>query len=347
MSNQKFILTENLNYKIFRSPSYNFIFNKSNGLFIRWGRHKKEDPIFSKFGPEILDIEISTICKGGCKFCYKNNTPIGKNMSFETFKTILDKILLSNKCLTQIALGSGETATENPDIWKIMKYCRKKGIIPNITVANIDDKTADNIVKYVGACAVSRYSEKNKCYESVYKLTSRGLKQTNIHLMICEQTYEQAIETISDIKTDKRLKDLNAIVFLSLKKKGRAEKDNFETLNQEKFNKLINLCLEKNINWGVDSCGANKTLEAIKNNPNRKEMEISIEPCESCLFSFYINVDGKGFPCSFVEKTLNWNDGIDIIKTNNFLNDVWFNQRTIDFRNRLIKNNRECLIYSI
>ena len=34
------------------SPEYNFFFNKKTGLFMRWGKTKKEDPQMSPFGPE-------------------------------------------------------------------------------------------------------------------------------------------------------------------------------------------------------------------------------------------------------------------------------------------------------
>ena len=71
------------------SPSYNTVFNTETGFFARWGKTQDEDPIMSPFGNEIADIEISTICKQGCKFCYKSNTAVGKNMSLETFPSTL------------------------------------------------------------------------------------------------------------------------------------------------------------------------------------------------------------------------------------------------------------------
>jgi hypothetical protein len=182
------LLAENKNLKVLRSKNYNYSFNKTSGFFARWGEVTSDDPDFSPFGPEILDIEVTTICKGvpslngkktPCSFCYKSNTPNGKNMSFEKFKAILDKFPVVNgvPVLTQIAFGADSEATSNPDLWSMMEYSRSKDIIPNITVANISDETADKLAKYCGAVAVSRYDNKDVCYDSVKKLTDAVLRK--------------------------------------------------------------------------------------------------------------------------------------------------------------------------
>jgi len=77
-----------------------------------------------------------------------------------------------------------------------------------------------------------------------------------------------------------------------------------------------------------------------------------VDPCESTLFSWYVDVDGMGFPCSFTPGTLSWNKGINMTKIENFENDVWHDKRVLSFRDALIDNKdcngcRECLIYSI
>jgi hypothetical protein len=84
-------LLETNTHKIVRSEDYNFIFDKQSGVFARWGSTEEDDPEFSPFGPEIADIEITTICdgignKGPCKFCYKANTSKGEYMSLETLQ---------------------------------------------------------------------------------------------------------------------------------------------------------------------------------------------------------------------------------------------------------------------
>jgi hypothetical protein len=103
----KITLLENKEIKMCRSEKYNYDFNKKTGYFRRWGKTLADDPDYAP-SPEILDMEISTICEGigsgPCKWCYKSNTQVGENMSFEKFQTIFHKL---PKNLTQIAFGVG------------------------------------------------------------------------------------------------------------------------------------------------------------------------------------------------------------------------------------------------
>jgi radical SAM protein with 4Fe4S-binding SPASM domain len=316
-----------------------------------WGRTREDNPV--KFpAPTILDFEVTTKCTGVggvlCPFCYKANNPNGKNLSFENFKKIFDKLPRS---ITQIAFGADSKCMTNPDIWDMMLYAKDKGVIPNITVAELDKETACKLASICGAVAVSRYHNPDICYNSVKYLADCGLKQVNIHYMIAEETYDRAVQTIKDAATDERLKDLNAIVFLSLKTKGRGE--HFHPLSQAKFDSLVNLCNELNISYGFDSCSSLKYFRSLSD----KEYKLYsgyVQPCESTLESSYINVDGEFFPCSFTEGTQGWEKGISVLDCDNFVDDVWNNPRTEEFRNRLLgstcKNRfgcRECPIYTI
>ena len=111
-------LFDNEKVKIFRSDEVNYNFAKETWFMATWGTTLKDDPDYSPYGPFILDIEVTTICKGPngklCEFCYKSNTPNGKNMSFDTFKKIFDKL---PKCLSQIAIGADSYATSNPELF--------------------------------------------------------------------------------------------------------------------------------------------------------------------------------------------------------------------------------------
>lgn len=339
-------LFENEKVKILRSEEVNYNFDKETGFMATWGKTLKDDPDYSPYGPFILDIEVTTICKGPngklCEFCYKSNTPNGKNMSFDTFKKIFDKL---PKCLSQIAIGADSYATSNPELFDMMKYARDNGVIPNITVADIDDETADKIVEVAGACAISRYNDKDICYNSIKKLTDRGMKQVNMHFCIHKDSLDQAYETLNDIKTDERLKGLNAIVFLSLKQKGRGV--DFQGITQEEFSQLVEKCNEMEISYGFDSCGAHRFLNAVKDKENYKQLELMAETCESSIFSAYIDVNGIFFPCSFTEGCDGWEDGIDVLNSNDFLNDVWNNERIKQFREKTIKCKGKCFLYKI
>jgi MoaA/NifB/PqqE/SkfB family radical SAM enzyme len=315
-------------------------------MFMRWGKCLKDDPEFSPFGPEIADIEISTICSGVkgvgvCKFCYKSNTPKGTYMPLGTFEKLLEKL---PKTVTQIAFGIGDIEA-NPDMWEIFKTCRLNGIIPNVTVngEGITDEIADKLSNLCGAVAVSVY-DKDKSYDTVKKLTDRGMKQVNIHFMICQETFNKALEVMTDKLLDPRLAKLNAIVLLSLKPKGRAENSGYTRLSQDDFKWLVDYALYNKIGIGFDSCGCGKFVEAVKDSPDFEKFMQLAEPCESGLFSSYFNVEGKFFPCSFAEGTEGWEDGIDIIHSDT---ELWNHPRVVEWRKRLLGNCRNCPLYNI
>lgn len=353
VNNKVYFVIDGKNTKVCIGDDYNFTFDKTNGDFHRFGKTYEDDPEYGPIGGEILDVEITTICKGPdgktpCPFCYKSNTANGKNMSFDTFKTIIDKM---GKQLTQVAFGADAFGTSNPDLWKMADYCRSIGVIPNLTIANVSDEVADKLVKVLGACAVSRYADKNICYDSIKRLTDRGMSQCNMHFCICEESYDDCLETLKDIKQDPRLSKLNAIVLLALKKKGRGVK--FTPLSKDKYDNLVKYCMDNDIRFGMDSCSAVRFLDSVKDHKDYEKLKIVVEPCESTNFSQYIDVNGKFYPCSFCEEIKGWEDGIDVVNCNDYLKDVWYNDRVVEFRNRLNNNcynchkARECPIYQI
>ena len=335
----KYRVCEDQTTKIFMSEEANYFFNKKTGYMSTWGKTPDEDAV--KFpAPTLLDMEVTTICKGvdgkPCPFCYKANTPNGENMSFKTFRDIFDKM---PKSITQIAFGADAQATSNPDLFRMMSYARSNGVIPNITVAQITDETAEKLVKVCGAVAVSYYPKANPdaCLDSVYKLTSRGMKQVNIHMMISEDTLEDTFSLLDKCGTDKRLEGLNAVVFLSLKKKGRGT--DYTVLSQDHFDEVVQYAMSKNIRIGFDSCSSYKSLKFFsKDEDALGRVKSSVISCESVLESCYINVDGKFFPCSFMEGEGDWKEGLDVLTCKDFVADIWNNPKTEEFRKSLLSN---------
>jgi len=332
--------------KCFTSPNYNFVFDTENGNFARWGKTIDDDPEYSSVGPEIIDIEISTICSRGCKWCYKSNNFKGKNMSFSTFKKIFDKF---PKHLTQIAFGVGDIDA-NPDLWKIMDYCRNNNVIPNITIngERMTTRIYNRLAKTCGAVAVSLY-DKNICYSAVKELTDRGMEQVNIHSLLSKETYINCYTTILDREIDERLKDLNAIVFLWLKPKGN--RNVFNQVSTGEFETLVKTAIESNRKFGFDSCTAPMFLKAVKDRPEFEQYKTMAESCESGLFSGYINVDGLYFPCSFAEGEGEWANGISVVACKDF-NEIWHHPLVKKYREKSISSIdcngcRKCLVYDL
>ena len=360
---QHYIIVDCELAKVCVGNDYNYIFLKKDifgfntGYFQRWGKTVEEDPLYSPVGPEILDIEISQngcppiIDKDGnssnCRFCYKKNTnQPPTNMPFYIFKEIFDKF---PKCLTQIAFGITGVKT-NPDFIKMMLYCRENGVIPNFTLsgADLDDLIALELSKVAGAIAVSVYStNKDVCYNTVKKFTDLGIKQTNIHCMVSQETLPFVYEVLKDIKEDSRLSKLNAIVFLGVKPKGRA-KGNFHSLTKEQYSELIKIALDLKVQFGFDSCSCHKFLNSINDlKLDKKFISNAIEasePCESSLMSAYVNTFGEYWHCSFTEEE-SGQEFVDVITAKDFLKDIWYSSSVRKFRDKSIEFNRECIVF--
>lgn len=326
--------------RIFKSHDYNWMFDTETGFTARWGQTKEDDPLYSPRGPEIADIELSTACHGitgtPCSWCYKSNTTRGTNMTLETFRRVLSKLNEKDN-VHQIAFGLGDIDA-NPDLYKIMAYCREYNIVPNLTIngARLTDEHVKNLVSLAGAVAVSHY-EDDICFNAVERLTNAGLKVVNIHQLLAEETFDECMALLDKIKTDPRLEHLTAVVFLKLKPKGNRNTYHIIT-DPKKYRVLAQKALDLNVSFGSDSCSAPALLQAI----GHKVAIESIEPCESTLFSIYVDVNAKLYPCSFCAGEQSWEEGIDILSTQDFIKDVWFGERLNTWRNTLQSSTAGC-----
>lgn len=352
LTRMEYKIAESTRSKHMRSPKYNYDFCKETGYFARWGETVDDDPDWSPAGCEILDVEVSTICSQGCRFCYKSNTGRGHNMSLETFTSMLAKM---PPTLTQLALGIGDLDA-NPDLWGIMQHCRDQGVIPNITI-NGSRATADHydqLASLCGAVAVSRYSP-DVCYDAVEQLSSRGLEQVNIHQLLSEETFQDCLDTIRAAAPgpdqDPRLKGLRAIVFLALKPTGRGTSMT-PLRSVEQYRELVNTALAAGVGFGFDSCSAPMFLAAIEGHERYDQFLQLAEPCESTLFSLYVDTFATAHPCSFLE---NAGLGVDVLQADDFVRDVWHAPKLVKWRvgllataaGGLVEGCRQCPAYPI
>lgn len=354
-------IIEDQNKKIVKSLRYNYVFDKNNGFFARWGITKEDDPEFSPFGPEIADIEISSanaddiknanddtiITNGGCsgigcsKFCYKKNTSNKTaHMSLNTFKKVLDRF---NGNLTQIAFGLC-SLNSHPQLWDIFKETKKRGIVSNVTINGIaTDEECKKLAEHCGAVAVSvNKANKDIAYDTIKRLSQdNGMSQINIHIVLAEDTIPFIKEVVEDMTEDSRLSKMNALVMLSFKDK--AKTGCYSPISQNSYNQLVAFMEEKNVKFGFDSCSAPLYAAYIKGKKNEKELGQMAEPCESLLFSCYISFDAKLTCCSFLEGI---EDSINILDYDNII-DVWYSNKVKKWRKKLLENKRNCPHYMI
>lgn len=330
------------------SPKHNYLFFYDDGTLMRWGEKEEDDP--EEGYPEIADIEVSEVCHGvkgaPCAFCYKSNTGVGRNMSAETYGKLLNKL---PPTITQVALGIGDI-DGNPDLKEIIKATRGRMIVPNITINGdrLTDEWVTFFSTYLGAIAVSLY-DRDITYDAVQRLTDAGMTQCNTHALLCEETFDRCMQLVEDRLTDPRLSNLRAMVFISLKPKGRG--CGYTRCSDEHFLQLVKRLRETGVGYGCDSCTANRLVWAYEQlGADEEEMkmirEVS-EPCESTLMSTYFNVDGTFFPCSFCEGEAEWKTGIDVLSQKDFLTDVWRNERVRAFRKKLHECKRSCPMFAV
>lgn len=256
--------------------------------------------------------------------------------------------------LTQWAAGIGDIWS-NPDLIRMFKYSRDNHVIPNLTTNGfgITQEWVDTIKKYCGGVAVSRYANKDVCYDAVKLFTDSGIAQTNIHQVISVEKYDDCVELVHDAATDPRLAGLKAIVFLTLKPKGKRNKDT--TLKDvTKYRELIELAFSKGINVGFDSCSAPIFLAAMKDHPQFEYFEQMTESCESNRFSGYANVKGEYWHCSFTEGMPGFSP-VNLLEAADFVKDVWLSEPVKHFRNKLLCQDNHhigkecylCPVYSL
>jgi hypothetical protein len=352
-------IIDNRTHKICDSSNYNSIFSKRSGFFVRWGATKEEDPIRAPF-PEILDIEISSVIddndiptndllisdnpcqKKFCRlFCYKNSGS-GKrlaHMSLRTFKALANKFSHGTQ---QIAFGICQLES-HPELWDIFEETRLRGIIPNVTInQKISNGQALLLSQLCGAVAVSvNNTNYATAYDTIKTLSQDyGMSQVNIHYVLSNVSINDAFDVLNDIKNAPRLSKLNAIVFLKLKPKGAAC-GKFSPPSFEQFSELVRRCEDKGIRFGFDSCSAHDYLQYIQGKNNQKELEQMVEPCESGLFSWYVNYKGFAYPCSFAEDI---EEGINLLEYDS-MEEVWNSDKLKGWREKLLKNFRRCPIF--
>lgn len=317
---------------------YNCFFSKLDGFNVRFGAEVDDDPDCCELGPEILDLEVSVNgCvpvpgSTNCKYCYKNNTNAKPtNMSFDTFKQIIGTFPIN---LSQIAFGITSLKT-NPDLPKMLAYCREIGIVPNLTTvgADMDDEACDMLCRYCGAVAVSCYTgAKELCYKTIKKLHDYAKEKynrdlhVNMHIVVSKSNMDHVRDVLKDI-ADKKVDGLKSVVLLRIKPKGRAKNMDC-TVPYSIYEELVKYCISNNISFGFDSCSATSVMEVLKK-LGKLELCTSCEKCESSSFSAYINVLGQYWSCSFMEGRDDVIKPIDVLSYNHSYD--WWNSDAVKF----------------
>ena len=252
-------------------------------------------------------------------------------------------------CSPLLQLAFGITNLDaNPELLQICGFALKIGITPNVTCHGKDivsDEFLKTLCGLCGSIAVSRY-DKNKTYDFLERLWFNGCRQTNMHVLVAEETYDDVIEAIYDTANDKRLANLSSIVLLFLKQRGRGE--GYTKISDKKAHSIFKTAIDNNVKFGFDICCSHRFTGFIKKY-NNQEMNFPdvYDFCDSARFSGYVNTLGQYCPCSFIENNGMWLHGPSVLECDNFIKDIWMGEKNELYRSILLGRDNTCLYYDV
>lgn len=103
--------------------------NKQNGTLIT--TILTDDDFHPEF-PCNIDCNLSNRCNNACSFCYLGCTPEGQDANLIKLLNDTNSFLYSLHEGTELALNGNEPL--HPDLDKLLKFCKDRGILANLTV---------------------------------------------------------------------------------------------------------------------------------------------------------------------------------------------------------------------
>ena len=332
--------------KSFISPTHNYEMDMVTGIKTYVEPYMSYNP----YGPEQLDCEISSKCYGPngspCVWCYKGSTPGGSIMAFETFVDLFNKLPQS---LATIAFQVNYDATSNPDFWKILDYCKNNSynrVAVAIIVAHVSQETANRLGKYINTAGVSRYADKDLCYNSVQYLINAGVI-TGVTVIGALENYNLINEVIDDLTSpthaDPRLARARFAIWM-LKKCGRGL--NYTELPPAQLQTILQRYGQP---LSYDRCSAklffdNYPYNSINFDTKPADADAATSglywPCRQFLFNVFVNANGDISACFWLttpQRTV-YPNIMNISAVTNFFTDVWYHPDVERFRADILYN---------
>lgn len=192
------------NWKRYKNGNYTVSINLDNGTKIRENDLGNLTPAFA----ENCDVTISTVCDGGCEWCYMDCTPNGKHGDIMS-----PKFLDTLHEWTELAINANDLS--HPDLIPFLEKMKKKNIIANMTVNQKHFEAKQDIIR--------------KLYLSklIHGLGVSLVKPTYEFIKLVKQYPNAVIHTIAGITniTDYRLLAFNdlKVLILGYKNIGRGK----------------------------------------------------------------------------------------------------------------------------
>jgi len=325
------------------SKNCNCIVDLNTNSFVRCGNTISEVPSAGEL--EYIDMELTSIYTENYEHQYKTSADINREvyMTFKFFRKIIDGL---PKSLNHINFLVDPKCETNPDIWKILYYCKRIGITTSMVVDNVNFNTAKKISKYCKSISVNLHENKNICYNTIERFTDNGIP-TNLNILVSKETHHLIAGSFYDYENDNRLKNLKSIYFIGLKQNA-----NWRFYNEIKlvdFKRIVEYLKKKEIPFGYDNSLTPYFTDKFENKL-RYYHDIYNNQCESFTFYAFIDVIGWIFPCKYYIPDPQNMIGFNIFEVNDF-EKMWGEQYISKIRKRFItknkKNIRICPLFKI
>jgi hypothetical protein len=205
----------------------------------------------------------------------------------------------------------------NPDILTIMQYTRNNVILPHAIISSQQSDTSLLQSLCAVCCTITvNYMDYATCTQTCNTLLQTGHRQINIRMILSNNISDDYFRLFDNIR-DGKLK-ISTIVFTSHHNKPIPDDTIHTLIARAPADIVFEPCVRFN--------RAYRTL---------------ITPCDASLSSYYITANGIGYPCICANDNTPFK-GINIFQCTDFLNNVWYNEETVRFRNTVIFNNHIC-----
>lgn len=325
------------------SKNCNCVVDLNTNSFIRCGNTLSEVPSAGEL--EYIDMEMTNIYTETFEHQYKTKF-FKKHLTFMTFKSFRNIISKLPKSLNHINLLVDPKCETNPDIWKILYYCKRIGITTSMIVDDIDFDKAKRISQYCKSVSVNLHENKNICLNTIERFIYHGV-MTNLNVLVSKETHHLIVNTLYNYENDYRLKGLNSIFFVGLKKA-----ENWQYYNKmdlQNFKRIIEHMTKRNIPFGLDPSLSSYFIEKNKNHISQYHNMLANQ-CESFTFYAYIDVSGWVFPCKYYIPDIQHMIGFNIFEVKSF-EEMWNEKYIGKIRKMFIRKNekgiRVCPLFEI
>jgi len=303
-----------LQVRYYADEHYTTLFNPQTGFFARVEDDGYPEPVWSRHGPELIDISITNWCDRSCPTCYRNSTPRGPHMSLSDYESIMQQAATMG--VVQVALGGGNP-NQHPAFRDILRLARQQyGIVPSYATngRGLQPEIIDATVEFCGAVAVSAYQPYREMGTALSVLIKAGVR-TNVHFVLDAESIRTALSWLRD--PPNFLDGVNAIVFLSYKPVGRHH-THAVLARSPHLKEFFTLVQEARTPFklGFDSCMVSGLASYTMIEPS------FYDACEAARFSMFISEGMRMYPCSFMEPIV---EGIPIRACN--ILEAWCHSR--------------------